>query len=36
MSKSIVEQAKGDIWFVTKEGEGTTFYVKIPLLRAMN
>ncbi|MDF2191680.1 HAMP domain-containing sensor histidine kinase [Paraflavitalea sp. CAU 1676] len=36
MSKSIVEQAKGDIWFETKEGEGTTFYVKIPLLRAMN
>ncbi|WP_315815231.1 HAMP domain-containing sensor histidine kinase [Paraflavitalea speifideaquila] len=36
MSKSIVEQAKGEIWFVTKEGEGTTFYVKIPLLRAMN
>jgi len=36
MSKSIVEQAKGEIWFETKEGEGTTFYVKIPLLRAMN
>ncbi len=36
MSKSIVEQAKGEIWFVTKEGEGTTFFVKIPLLRAMN
>lgn len=36
MSKSIVEQAKGDIWFVTEEGVGTTFYVKIPLLRAMN
>jgi two-component system nitrogen regulation sensor histidine kinase NtrY len=36
MSKSIVEQAKGEIWFETKEGEGTTFFVKIPLLRAMN
>ena len=36
MSKSIVEQAKGEIWFKTQEGEGTTFYVKIPLLRAMN
>ena len=34
MSKGIVEQAKGEIWFVTKEGTGTTFYVKIPLLRA--
>jgi two-component system nitrogen regulation sensor histidine kinase NtrY len=34
MSKGIVEQAKGEIWFVTKEGAGTTFYVKIPLLRA--
>lgn len=33
MSKGIVEQAKGEIWFVTKEGAGTTFYVKIPLLR---
>jgi signal transduction histidine kinase len=32
MSKSIAEQAKGDIWFETKEGEGTTFYVKLPLL----
>jgi two-component system nitrogen regulation sensor histidine kinase NtrY len=34
MSKGIVEQAKGEIWFVTKEDAGTTFYVKIPLLRA--
>jgi two-component system nitrogen regulation sensor histidine kinase NtrY len=34
MSKGIVEQAKGEIWFVTKEGAGTTFYVKLPLLRA--
>jgi Signal transduction histidine kinase involved in nitrogen fixation and metabolism regulation len=34
MSKGIVEQAKGEIWFVTKEGEGTTFYVKLPLLRS--
>jgi signal transduction histidine kinase len=34
MSKGIVEQAKGEIWFVTKEGTGTTFYVKLPLLRA--
>jgi two-component system nitrogen regulation sensor histidine kinase NtrY len=34
MSKSIVEQAQGELWFVTKEGEGTTFFVKLPLLRA--
>jgi len=34
MSKSIVENAEGDIWFETEEGMGTTFYVKIPLLRA--
>jgi signal transduction histidine kinase len=34
MSKSIVENAEGDIWFETREGEGTTFYVKIPMLRA--
>jgi nitrogen fixation/metabolism regulation signal transduction histidine kinase len=34
MSKSIVENAEGDIWFETEEGRGTTFYVKIPLLRA--
>jgi two-component system, NtrC family, nitrogen regulation sensor histidine kinase NtrY len=36
MSKSIAEQAKGEIWFNTKEGAGTTFYVKLPLLRATN
>jgi signal transduction histidine kinase len=34
MSKSIIENAEGEIWFETVEGEGTTFYVKIPLLRA--
>jgi len=32
MCKSIVEQAGGSIWFQTKEGEGTTFYVRLPLL----
>jgi nitrogen fixation/metabolism regulation signal transduction histidine kinase len=31
MSKTIVEQAKGKIWFETKEGEGTTFFVELPL-----
>ena len=34
MSKSIVENADGEIWFVTEVGVGTTFYVKLPLLRA--
>ncbi len=32
MSKSIAEQAQGDIWFKTSEGEGTTFYVRLPVL----
>ncbi|RYG02347.1 MAG: HAMP domain-containing histidine kinase, partial [Chitinophagaceae bacterium] len=32
MSKSIAEQAQGDIWFKTGEGEGTTFYVRLPVL----
>lgn len=32
MSKGIVEQCKGEIWFKTTAGEGTSFYVKIPLL----
>lgn len=31
MCKGIIEQAGGDIWFQTKEGEGTTFFVKLPL-----
>ncbi len=34
MSKTIVEQAKGKIWFDTVESKGTTFYVELPLLRA--
>jgi len=34
MSKTIVEQAKGKIWFSTVVGEGTTFYVELPILRA--
>lgn len=35
MSKTIVEQAKGKIWFQTEVGEGTTFYVELPILRAL-
>lgn len=29
--KGIVEKAYGRIWFTTKEGAGTTFYVELPL-----
>ncbi len=32
MCKGIVEQSKGDIWFETREGEGTMFYVKLPVV----
>jgi two-component system, NtrC family, nitrogen regulation sensor histidine kinase NtrY len=32
MCKGIVEQAKGDIWFETKQGSGTTFFVKLPVV----
>jgi two-component system, NtrC family, nitrogen regulation sensor histidine kinase NtrY len=31
MCKGIIEQSKGDIWFETREGEGSTFYVRLPL-----
>ncbi|MDQ3552068.1 MAG: HAMP domain-containing histidine kinase, partial [Bacteroidota bacterium] len=31
MCKSIVEQADGEIWFKTTPGEGTCFYVQLPL-----
>jgi nitrogen fixation/metabolism regulation signal transduction histidine kinase len=32
MCKGIVEQAGGDIWFETKVGEGTTFFVQLPVV----
>ena len=31
MSKAIVEQSGGTIWFETRVGVGTTFYVRLPL-----
>ena len=31
MCKGIVEQAKGRIWFETKKGEGTVFFVELPV-----
>lgn len=33
MSKNIVEQMQGDIWFESEENEGATFYVKFKLLK---
>jgi signal transduction histidine kinase len=36
MSKAIVEQAKGSIWFETTEDAGTTFFIRLPILRAMS
>ena len=31
MTKKIIEFWKGEIWFETMEGAGTTFYIKLPL-----
>lgn len=33
MVKNIIENTNGKIWFKTKEGEGTTFFVSLPLNR---
>lgn len=33
MCKSIVEQCKGNIWFETQEGVGTTFFVELPIVK---
>jgi signal transduction histidine kinase len=30
--KGIVEKAKGEIWFKTVEGKGTSFYIQLPLI----
>jgi signal transduction histidine kinase len=30
ISKQGIEQSGGEIWFETKTGEGTTFYIKLP------
>jgi signal transduction histidine kinase len=32
MCKGIVEQAKGKIWFETKTGEGSIFFVELPVV----
>ncbi len=31
MCKGIVEAMKGEIWFETETGNGTTFFVKLPV-----
>jgi len=31
VSKTIIEKHNGKIWFESKEGEGTTFYITIPI-----
>ncbi len=36
MSKSIIEQVHGRIWFETEEGMGTTFLVEIPIFQSHN
>ncbi len=33
MTKKIIEFWKGAIWFTTRENEGTTFYIKLPLVK---
>jgi nitrogen fixation/metabolism regulation signal transduction histidine kinase len=33
MTRKIIEFWKGAIWFDSKEGEGTTFFIKLPVLR---
>jgi nitrogen fixation/metabolism regulation signal transduction histidine kinase len=33
MTKKIIEFWKGKIWFETQEGEGTVFYIQLPLLK---
>ena len=31
MVKRIVENARGTVWYETREGEGTTFFIALPL-----
>ncbi len=35
MCRTIVEQARGRIWFETQEGVGTTFFVELPVMRVV-
>ena len=34
MTRKIIEFWKGQIWFETKEGAGTTFFIKLPVVGA--
>jgi nitrogen fixation/metabolism regulation signal transduction histidine kinase len=33
MTKKIIEFWKGEIWFDTKDGEGSVFYIRLPLMK---
>ena len=33
MTRKIIEFWKGEIWFESREGEGTTFFIKLPVLK---
>lgn len=33
MTRKIIEFWKGEIWFESKEGEGTAFFIKLPVLK---
>ena len=32
MVKKIVEQHKGNVWFTSEEGHGSTFFITIPVV----
>ena len=34
IAKNIIDKAGGSIWFITKAGEGTTFFIRLPLWEA--
>ena len=36
MTKKIIEFWKGDIWFETKENEGTTFFIRLPKIKSVS
>jgi signal transduction histidine kinase len=36
MSRGIVEQAKGEIWFETSESAGTIFFLRFPLVKEVD